>query len=262
MVHWHPDHDVPLPVPGVFASDLAAASWTCAVVRGGRFACWGNGGDGTLGDGMVATSHQDPSPPSSLANISAIASGGDHACALLGDGTVACWGDNDEGQIGTGPMTREPTPQTVPIAPGPIADVATGNRVSYAIANGTIYAFGHNGYGELGDATSREADQAQALVLPAMEEVSAGDGHACSVGGGALYCWGDNAHGEQATGVFARAGAGEGRAALSRRSTTMHEGWKCVTHRPYVGQLGRPDQNLHRHAVSSRDRSAVDWPGS
>ena len=82
-------HD-PQPVPGVVASDLAAASWTCAVVHAGRFTCWGNDGDGSLGDGKVATSHQEASSPPSLGNLSMIAAGGDHACALLGDGTVAC----------------------------------------------------------------------------------------------------------------------------------------------------------------------------
>ncbi len=66
--------------------------------------CWGSSRDGWLTgaaapdcDGScVAT----PTEVLGLTGVRQVAKGGDHACALLADASVVCWGDNHQGQLG------------------------------------------------------------------------------------------------------------------------------------------------------------------
>jgi alpha-tubulin suppressor-like RCC1 family protein len=48
-----------------------------------------------------------------LAGVAAISGGYQFACAVLGGGTVQCWGQDSAGQLGNGSMTSSPTPVTV-----------------------------------------------------------------------------------------------------------------------------------------------------
>src|SRR5579875_3538347 len=87
----------------------AAADDVGAVSVGGSFACaqlgsaaqcWGDGAGGQLGTG----SSQELTPatvPLAGAAVQQVSAGGDHACALISDGTVQCWGSDSTGQLGT-----------------------------------------------------------------------------------------------------------------------------------------------------------------
>lgn len=89
---------------------------TCALLSDGSAQCWGNGGEGELGNGSVAMTKLDPcnqgagcSPSpvavSGLTGATAISVGGDVACALLPAGVVQCWGGNTSGELGIGTDT-------------------------------------------------------------------------------------------------------------------------------------------------------------
>ena len=75
---------------------VAGQDNTCALVGGGAVECWGSNQNGDLGDG-TGVERDTPVAVSGLVGATAIAGGGDggtgsHACALLPDWTVACWG--------------------------------------------------------------------------------------------------------------------------------------------------------------------------
>ncbi len=104
---------------GGYGSVVAVASHsshTCAVQTGGALACWGNNGYGKLGDGTLTPLNKNTPTPVSTSPVMAIETGGNHTCALRTDHTVACWGKNDEGQLGDGTKSLINTNHSSPIA--------------------------------------------------------------------------------------------------------------------------------------------------
>src|SRR5207247_532237 len=103
---------------------------------------------------------QSPTPVR-VAGLSATAvtAGGFHTCALPGDGTVRCWGQNDLGQLGNGtsdpvpnnPSTFNPTPVTVSGITTAVAISAGGWYTCALLQDGTVRCWGDNTWGELGN---------------------------------------------------------------------------------------------------------------
>ena len=99
----------------------AGADHTCAVKAGGSVWCWGLDSSGQLGDGTTGdpVDHIRQLPvkvkrgSGPLTGIVAVAGGGSHTCARRSDGTVWCWGYDQQGQLGDG-TTGDP------VYPGPV----------------------------------------------------------------------------------------------------------------------------------------------
>jgi GH25 family lysozyme M1 (1,4-beta-N-acetylmuramidase)/alpha-tubulin suppressor-like RCC1 family protein len=146
-----------LPAPAT--SVVAGAYHTCALLRDGRVACWGNNRFGQLGDG-TRTRRANPVLVRGLSGPAVrVASGDSFACALLGIGTVQCWGSNELGELGTGlfstPLAEEgpPSPPVTVEGLGPGIDtvLAAGNHACVVKADGRILCWGANEVGQLGD---------------------------------------------------------------------------------------------------------------
>jgi alpha-tubulin suppressor-like RCC1 family protein len=96
----------PVTVAGVREAIAIAvgAAHSCALVRDGSVLCWGDNYYGQLGRGTSgAADPSRPPPPAPVAVLgpaTAVAAGEYHTCALLADGTAACWGWNQYGQLG------------------------------------------------------------------------------------------------------------------------------------------------------------------
>jgi alpha-tubulin suppressor-like RCC1 family protein len=101
----------------------SGSRFTCAVTADGKVKCWGRNDAGQLGDGTT-TQRTAPvdvlvSPGGApLIGVSAIATGFDHACALMTSGQVKCWGVNYWGQLGDGTLDAHTTPVDVLSIPG------------------------------------------------------------------------------------------------------------------------------------------------
>ncbi len=101
-------------------------------------------------------------PPSMVPR--AIASGATFACAVLDDGTVRCWGDNSDGQLGDGRRVQQPqrpvmviaTPGAAPTNPlQNVVSVASGAATSCALlSDGSLRCWGSNQGGALGNGTT------------------------------------------------------------------------------------------------------------
>jgi alpha-tubulin suppressor-like RCC1 family protein len=97
---------VPVEVTGITDATGVAASTVhaCALLATGHVKCWGSGGgDGRLGNGTVTDSYT-PVEVLGVDEAVALGAGGSQSCALLVSASVACWGDNAEGQLGNGTL--------------------------------------------------------------------------------------------------------------------------------------------------------------
>ncbi|MBK7863848.1 MAG: hypothetical protein IPJ65_35625 [Archangiaceae bacterium] len=126
-----------------------------------------------------------------------VSAGRVYGCALTTTGAVKCWGNNNEGQLGDGTLTRRLTP--VDAASGL---ASTGRRVcagsnhtcALTTAN-TLKCWGWNSSGQLGDGTTvNRALPVDVLGLGSgASAVAIGEYHSCAVtGAGGLKCWGSN----------------------------------------------------------------------
>jgi alpha-tubulin suppressor-like RCC1 family protein len=95
------------------AGVAAGQQQSCAVTTAGGLRCWGANGNGELGDGTT-TSRSTPVQVNGLeSQVTAFAVGRWHACAVITDGDVLCWGRNEFGQVGDGSTATRLTPVRV-----------------------------------------------------------------------------------------------------------------------------------------------------
>ena len=89
----------------------AGGTFACTVLDDGTARCWGDDSEDQLGDGRRTADPQPPvmviaSPGSAATNplqgVASVASGAATSCALLGDGSLRCWGSNQSGALGNG----------------------------------------------------------------------------------------------------------------------------------------------------------------
>jgi alpha-tubulin suppressor-like RCC1 family protein len=133
----------------------------------------------------------------------AIATGSFHGLALLANGTVMAWGDNEHGELGDG--TEIERREAVPV-PGLTHVKAISAGIFYSLAlldDGTVMAWGDGGNGVLGDGSINGSDRPVAVQgLRGVTAVSAGGiSDLALLRNGTVMAWGDNAYGELGIGT-------------------------------------------------------------
>ena len=199
-------------------TDISAGPMhTCAVRNDGTVWCWGDGQYGQLGNGTtqnairaveVLESGQTP-----FSNAAAVACGAGHTCALKNDGTVWCWGDNSNKQLGDGTDLSSYSPVQVTVSQGrPLSDVvmiSAGDMHTCALKNdGSVWCWGMGYDGQLGFGTAVMASHATQVMtedgtaLLDVTQIEAGVIHTCALkNDGSVWCWGSNKHGQLGPGV-------------------------------------------------------------
>jgi alpha-tubulin suppressor-like RCC1 family protein len=147
-----------------------------------------------------------------LAGLSVISAGEDHNCVIKANGTLWCWGNNANGQLGDGTTVLKTSPVQVGTDTN-WAKVDGGPDHTCAIkTNGTLWCWGDNGDGELGigNTTTPQTSPVQVGTDTDWAEVDATgetagndpqDFTCARKTNGTIWCWGENTYGESGTGV-------------------------------------------------------------
>jgi len=188
-----------------------AAGWyhSLAVKTDGTVWAWGFNDKGQLGNGSNATSRapvqvRGPGGVGFLTNVVAVTAGVDHSLALRADGTVWAWGNNNKGQLGDATTTNRTFPVQVLDTTGSgnltaIASLSAGASHSVAVTTGgTVFAWGSNLYGQLGNGRPEDSFLPRAVSgLPAISSIAAGNVHTLArTSAGGVWSWGNNFFGQ------------------------------------------------------------------
>ncbi|WP_018220845.1 RCC1 domain-containing protein [Salinispora pacifica] len=154
---------------GVTVTAVAAAdSHSLAVTSAGAAFGWGLNDLGQLGDGST----DDRSAPASVAlppgaEVTAIAAGRRHSLAVTSTGAVLAWGNNSSGQLGDGTTTSRSTPVGVALPLGAEATAVVAGRVhSAAMTSASVFAWGDNNLGQLGNGSNSSSSEPIDVSLP------------------------------------------------------------------------------------------------
>lgn len=196
------DRMLAVPVSGVAFTAL----WTgngrgnsCGVIAGTAH-CWGGGAEGQLGNGAPDYDVM-PVTPTGL-QATTVAAGAYHNCAITTAGGVACWGGYDgygsEGNLLGGGSATFAAPPAAVVLPAPVTKLATSLHHACAIAGGSIYCWGSNLYGQIGDGTTtNRPDPVPVAGVPSPTAIVTGVQHSCALSAdGSVWCWGTNSSGQ------------------------------------------------------------------
>ncbi|WP_141578839.1 RCC1 domain-containing protein [Actinomadura sp. WMMA1423] len=228
---------VPVPVPAQVRERIdAGIQHTCVVDDAFAVRCWGSNDRGQLGHGRNAlvpslTRVGDNEAPSTAGTVDLggnlawkVATGGLHSCAVLVEGGVVCWGQNQWGVLGSGDqgdgsnlsIGDDEEPADVAIGGDIMVDLGRDRTAKAIAAGGThtcvindldnVMCWGMSDKGQLGYPNTDEIigddedpDDLGAVDLGhrTVRAIAAGEDHTCAVtDSGAVYCWGDNGHGQ------------------------------------------------------------------
>ncbi|MCL2503163.1 MAG: cell wall-binding repeat-containing protein [Coriobacteriia bacterium] len=176
-----------------------------ALKSDGSLWAWGQNGSGQLGDGTTA----GKSVPTRVGTGMGweTASGYNHTLALKDGGTLWAWGNNGSGQLGDG-TTGTANNKNAPVLVGTGFSAISAGRSTHSLAikaDGTLYAWGSNGSGQLGDGTNAaKSTPTQVGTGTGWTAVSGGASHSLAIkSDGSLWAWGANTQGQLGDGTNA-----------------------------------------------------------
>lgn len=183
----------------------AGTDFTVAVKQDGTVWAWGyNDEYGLLGDGSVNTERNRPVKVKKLTKITQVSCGNTHTIALKEDGTVWAWGLNNQGQLGDGTSAWKSSYPVMLKSLSGVKSIVAGARHNFALKyDGTVWAWGSNKYGELGDGTTTDKEAPVLLTeLTEVKAIAAASNHTVAVkNDGTVWTWGNNHYGQLGDGT-------------------------------------------------------------
>jgi alpha-tubulin suppressor-like RCC1 family protein len=199
----------PVPVTGLVDAVAveAGALFTCVLKSNGAVACWGANFSGQLGNGTKGGESTTPVLVSGLSDAVAIGVGDAHACAIKQAGSVVCWGNNFDGQLGNGTSGNDSsTPTPVSGLNDAVAVVGVGFSTCALRRGGAVACWGYNRYGQLGNGTSGDTPNPTPSNVAGITDATALGGgflHVCALrANGIVSCWGRGSDGQLGNGAI------------------------------------------------------------
>ncbi len=200
--------DIPVQQSGVSGVVAISSGWihSLALKNDGTVWGWGDNSAGELGITRFGSGNPTPVQVVGISDAVAIAAGYNYSLALKSDGTVWAWGSQADGELGNGISSGNAvtTPTQIAGLSGVVA-IAVGyaNHSQALKSDGTVWAWGLNEYGELGNGTLTDsAVPIQVSPLSGMVAVAAGYEFSLALkNDGTVWGWGLNAYGALGTGT-------------------------------------------------------------
>ena len=187
-----PDGDV----KKVFITD----AWLLDQFVGSTLWSWGRNYAGTLGDNTSTSRSSPVQTVSATTNWERIECGAYHTVSIKTDASLWIWGYNNHGQLGTNNVTNYSSPVTTAISGTFWKDCSAGFFHTAAIkTDGTLWCWGYNTDGELGDNTVTKRSSGVQVTGAATnwQKLSCGSYHTAAIKtDGSLWCWGYNNAGQ------------------------------------------------------------------
>jgi alpha-tubulin suppressor-like RCC1 family protein len=160
---------------------------------------WGFNCFGRLGDDTTTSRSSPVSVVGGFSDWCQISAGGFHSLAVRTNGSLWAWGNNSNGRLGDNTATNRSSPVSVVGGFSDWCQISAGRDHSLAIrTNGTAWAWGFNGNGQLGDntITSRRSPVSVVGGFSDWCQISAGSTHSLAVRcNGTAWAWGANTGG-------------------------------------------------------------------
>jgi len=174
----------------------AGTSHSLGVRANGTARAWGLNTVGRLGDGTTTSRTSPVSVVGSFTDWCQVSAGRDHSLGVRQNGTAWAWGCNGNGRLGDGTTTVRSSPVSVVGSFTDWCQVSAGGSHSLGVrTNGTVWAWGCNAQGQLGDGTTTSKSSPVSVVGEFTDwcQISAGDAHSLGVrSNGTAWAWGLN----------------------------------------------------------------------
>jgi len=168
---------------------------TTAVKTDGTLWGWGGNGYGQVGDGTTT----NRSSPVQIAGTTwkFVSTCWYHSAAIKTDGTLWVWGDNQVGALGDGTLDTKSSPVQTITAGTNWKQVAVGGYFTTAIkTDGTLWTWGNNDSGQLGDGTSVNKSTPIQIAGTTWKQIASGYSSSGAIKtDGTLWTWGNNGYG-------------------------------------------------------------------
>ncbi|KAI4497020.1 hypothetical protein M0802_007766 [Mischocyttarus mexicanus] len=201
----HPKKVEALCEKGIKTFAYGSGPHVLALANKGEVYSWGHNGFCELGNGSSIHGFVPTQigMPLSEKVVTDLACGSHHSLALTDEGEVYAWGQNNCGQIGSGIVSNQGAPRKINSAlTGKIVtSITCGQTYSMIVtSSGEVYAWGHNGVGQLGSGSySNQLSPFKVTGLAGViiEKVACGYAHTLALSDeGVLYVWGSNSYGQ------------------------------------------------------------------
>jgi len=199
------DYGTPQTVSNISNAVAISTGYThaCALLSTGAVQCWGLNTDGQIGIGSTSGQSNAPAGVSGLTSgVAAISTGAYHSCAVLSTGSVKCWGQNANGQLGDNTTTTRGSPVDVSNITNAVAVSAGASHTCALLSTGAVQCWGLNADGQIGDGSTstRLIPTAVSGLTSGVRAIGTGADHSCAVlSTGAARCWGTNTYGQLGT---------------------------------------------------------------
>ena len=233
---------------------------TAALTENGEIYVWGEDYSGQVGHGHIScfgvcNQPHGPSVMPGSRTFLTVATGVWHTCAITEpDMALWCWGENEDGQLGTGDNMDRNAPTQIELPQGrhPVSINAGWASTCVVLDNGSGMCWGKNDFGHLGDGTYNDRNEPTPIsVLPSNRSLVAmdlGAGHTCGIlDDGMVHCWGNGTFSNSTSG--GRLGDGTDTSSTYPRAVSLPVGRTAIS----------IDAGIDHTCAILDDSSAVCW---